>query len=264
MSLFSPMKRIVNAAAACTRSYYARPALTTPLITIQSALRGKKVSLGSPLNPHERPQKSAAKRDGFLLMKNSCSKPLTTEYFRYCMARRRPYIAVAKDGATVHVDLRSVAGPARLTDEGHVKKVASAFQEVIDRSKWSVQIVNDDTLEEQKKRVTPGAREGSNDGKVRDTVVADNFTVHTTCRDTAVQLATSLNSAFVAAVGLPTAEQLHAEKMDRVAEKQARRRRLLLRRLTRLAADPIASRNLRVKAGVLDGFIRATKEGPVS
>lgn len=32
----------------------------------------------------------------------------------------------------------------------------------------------------------------------------------------------------------------------------------------RLAADPIAARGLRVKAGVLDGFIRASSVGPVA
>jgi hypothetical protein len=226
-----PMRRALQARA--IRTYYVRPVLTPPLNTIQEALRGKHVSLGSSLNQHEVPQKAAARQNGFLLMKNSCSKPLTSEYFRYCMARRWPYIAIAKDGATVHVDLRSVAGPARITDENKVKKMIDSFQGVLDRTKRDVHFVNQDTLEEQSKLVTPGPREGSNDGKIRDLRISEVFTVHTTCRAEALELAAEFNVAFVTVTGAPTKAQLHSEKMERVAARSAAHRRLLLRRLTR-------------------------------
>lgn len=249
------------------RTYYSRPVPVLPLAQIQRSLWGNKVALGSPLNQHEVKANTAAHHDGFLLMRNGCGEPLTTQYLRYCMGRRRPYIAISRDGASVTVDLRPVLGPARIAADRDVDRVLGAFQAVLADPAWgpgTLQLVLDDTLKEQIGKVVAGPLEGSNDGRPVDRRLEDSFSLLTTGRAASLRVAAALFSAFIRVTGAPTPEDLKAAKHARYLAKTAAKRRLLIRRLTRLAADPIAARGLRVKAGVLDGFIRASSVGPVA
>jgi hypothetical protein len=48
--------------------------------------------------------------DGVLFMAPHGSATVCNTYLKYCWARRRPYIAVGKDGRRIVVDLLPVAG----------------------------------------------------------------------------------------------------------------------------------------------------------
>lgn len=217
------------------RHYYARPVPAVPITAVQQSLWGKKVALGSPLNQHEVKVRTAAHADGFLVMRNGCGKSLTTDFLRYCMARRRPYMAIARD-ASIFVDLRPVLGPARIAADRDVDRVLVAFQGVLSDPAWgpgTLQIVLDDTLKEQLGKISPGPREGSNDGRPADRRLADTFTLLTTDRAVALRVAAALYAAFVRATGAPTQEALDAAKHERYLAKAAAKRRLLVRRLTK-------------------------------
>lgn len=229
-------------------------------------------SMGPRLAPGEYAALGSAKRSGVLRLSADARTPqLCNAYFKFCYATQRPYIAVDRHGLTVTVDVAPIGGLAKAPravalGESNatvaLRELAGALA-AAQAAHPGVQLVNAGTLAAQAAAQLPGPLEGSNKGRAPDTSPSAAFTAYAPSRDVALALARDMHARVVAAFGLPTPEDTRAARASAAASRAARRRVLLLRRLTKLAADPVAVKNLRVPAGAIAGFLAAQRAGAI-
>jgi len=234
------------------------------------------------MNERERQERNEAVAAGFLRLSSSSTDAVRSLYYHHCAMRRWPYIALDRDGQRLLVDATAAAGVGSARDAAAVTRVLGVLQALLVRRvasgvadlRQSLQVMNADTLVEQAKRLAIGAREGSNEFKLPDAVapagstpsLSPAFYVCTTGKTHALRLAEAMvhvlqeaGAGAVASgapqeVGRAAAQARAASRLDKV---RARRAAVAFRKLSALAADPLAMLNLRVRAGAMDGFIRA-------
>ena len=252
--------------AAPARTYFARPA---PSLTVDNvatlflAPRNRTratVPAGMPLTEFEKVAAGAARREGFLWSRHNCGQSATNEHFKFCCNTRIPYVAVNRDGSEIVVDLRPVGGLGKLKRDGDIDSVLAAFQGVL-AGRNGFQIANVDSLKVQQEKAAPGPMQGSNSDRIADSTLSDTFTIYTPGRDAGLALAAELTEAYRKALRLPSAEMRGELRSAINADRVAARHALMVRKLKKLVADPVAVKNLRVKAGAVDGFVAALKAG---
>ena len=268
------------AAPARCVTYFARATPSTTredLVHLMQTHAGRVPATGSKgmghrLTPAENGVLGVAKRSGVLLLSAlGGSQQLCNAYFKYCYAIQRPYIAVDRHGLTVSVDVAPVCGLAKspravelgATNTATVLREISAVLAATQASHPGLQLTNDATLRAQAAALLPGPLEGSNKGRSPDTAPALAFTLFAPTRDAARAVARDMHARFVAAFGLPTPADVIAARAQSAEARRERGRALLLRRLAKLAAAPVAVKNLRVPAGAIAGFLAAQRVGDV-
>ena len=107
----------------------------------------------------------------------------------------------------------------------------------------------------------PGTLEGSNAGRKPDTVLSSSFTLHVPSHEAARRTAAELQLAIGSALGHSSPAEQAAARAAASLEREQRKRRVAIKRLTQLAADPVAVKQLRVPAGAVEGFQLAHKKG---
>lgn len=247
--------------------------------------RGAAAWRGPLLTEHERIASNVAKRTGFLRMAPHCGTATANAYFTFCVATRRPYIAVDRHNMCVFVDLQPVLGVAATSvdsreaaqaansraaaDEAEVVQRRAAGSTHVEAAITIVRmflasqprprpfVVNTVGLQKQLASVSSGSMEGSDAQRPADPDISDKFTLYPSHRGGADVLATALYTHLSSVLKLSSTAEVGARR-DAVRVARAERwARLTTRRLTRLVADERAVRSLRVKAGALDGFATA-------
>ena len=260
--------------------YYARPVPSLEKADIVGLLQShaRRTTTGARgggprLDPVESIELGRARRTGVLLCSaGRRSKQLANMHVKYCWAARRAFVGVDAHGTTVTVDARPLAGlakEAKLVAEGEAR-VARAIGELLPRALGAVQSVfpglqisNAATLTGDALKMLPGPREGSNAGRTPDSKPASHFTLHTPSRSAALAATSAIHEALSAAFGWRSAADAAAASVTSGETRALRERALLLRRLARLAADPLAVKNLRVPSGAIEGYVRAAAAGTV-
>jgi hypothetical protein len=263
------------------RGYYSRPVPRLTLATVATrylaprhADRGR-VAPGTPLTEFERMAVGDARRRGFLWSRHNCGQAAADAHFTFCCHTRTPYIAAVRDGSSLIVDARPVGGLAKLKRDGAVDGVLAAFQAALAQERGAgagagLQVVNDDSAAAQREAAGAGAAapggggggDGPNTGRAPDAALGDSFTLHVAGgRRAGLALAGRLAELARTALGLPSGAERAAATAARVARRTARRQAVLVRALERLVADPLRVKGLRVKAGAVDGFVRAQAAG---
>ena len=264
-----------------TVSYYARPVPTVERADIAGLLQSHARrtttgarGVGPRLDPVESVELGRARRTGVLVCSaGKRSRQLANSHLKYCWAARRCYVAVDAHGVTVTVDARPLAGLAKeatLVAEGEAR-VALAINELIPRAISTLQsgafpglqISNAATMAADASKLLPGPREGSNTGRTPDKKPASNFTLFAPSREAARDAAALMHENMSAAFGWRSAADAAAASVASSAVRATRERGLLLRRLARLAADPMAVKNLRVPSGAIEGYVKAASAGVV-
>lgn len=255
------------AAAPRARTYFSSPLPSLGVSEVRTLLVSprhrdrKTVPVGTPLTEFEREAAGAARRQGFLWSRHDCGQSAANAHFKHCCTTRTPYIAANRDGSELVVDARPVGGMAKVKRDGAIDSVLAAFQRVLAAAPRA-QVVNADSAAAQRERAATSGVDGPNAARVPDTQLGDAFTVHTSGgRDAGLSLAHELAEAYRAALGLPSAAELSERRAALAAERARRKKELAVRALTRLVSDPVAVKNLRVKAGAVDGFVAALKAG---
>ena len=210
------------------------------------------------LAPEERQAAGEARRVGWLGGGRGSTARVAGVHREYCRRTGLPFVAVHRDGVAVVVDVGTAGARG-------VAAMSAALAGVVRSSAGpAAQVVNSDTLAAQRDAVAGAAtppREAANERKTPDAAPRDAYTVYVNGRAEALALARALAAAGFATAGRPTPADRASAAAARASAAAARTERLRLRRLRALVADPIATRNLRVPAGVLDGFIAAEKAG---
>lgn len=214
------------------------------------------------LNIFEKAELSSAKRLGFLVPGNSSTDTVRRQFYHECQLHKRPYVVVERDGTSIFVDASTVAGKGKSRSFEGVTAVLGRMQALFGALEGSkdgrgLAVSNTDTLLDQSRRLAIGVLEGSNAFKKADKLggpLAPTFYLFTTGKSQARALAGRIAAT---AENPPNPDAIDAARAQRTAAKRTRRFTMLDRKLGRLVDDPIAVKNLRVRAGVLDGFLRS-------
>lgn len=214
------------------------------------------------LNIFEKKELSAAKRVGFLVPGNSSTDTVRRQFYHECQIHKRPYVVVERDGSSIFVDATTVAGKGKSRTFEGVTAVLGRMQALVGsladtKEGRGLAVSNTDTLLDQSRRLAIGALEGSNAFKKEDKVggpLAPTFYLFTTGKTQASAVAGRLAAT---AANPPNPAAIVAARAARTAARRTRRFVLLDRKLGRLVEDANAVKNLRVRAGVLDGFLRS-------
>jgi len=229
--------------------------------------------LRTQLNEPERRECNLGRRRGHLSLGNSSTDAVRTLHFHQCELDRRPYVVTDRDGNSVYVDASPVMGKGKRRDFGLVVPVLRAMQTGLtamkaEKAHQRLQIANTDSLLEQSKKLAIGPLEGGNTFKISDKLegaaaagatpsLSASFYVFTSGKAEAREVATRLSAAAATASGTAANTQSWADRrVRRAVVRKERGRQSLDRKLRSLIGDPIAVKNLRVKAGALDGYIR--------
>lgn len=250
-------------------SYFSAPKPSLTIEDVEKLARTQKAknTVAGYSNKHrlsepERTVMGAGRRSGFIQLANHCGVGLTNTYFKYCCNSKRPYVAIHRDGRQMEVDLACSLGLGKNRDIAYLDKLTDAIKSIIASDKrGGIQIVNSETLKTQRDKIVQGATEGSNSMKIADVEPNDAFTLYTLDRDQSVAIANSIYAAHRQLSSLPTLEKLAEESEERKAARAEAHNQRMIRRLEKLAADPRAMKHLRVRAGAMDGFIRAQAAG---
>lgn len=235
------------------------------------------------LNEEERSLHNKARRNGYLSpTSRGTTDALRAMFFHSCQLDQRPYVAVDPHGNSVYVDATTAAGKGKNRDFSVVAAALAKMERSLataiatgSPAFSSLQVMNTDALAEQSKKLSIGVLEGSNSFKsspaklsataeATSTSLASSFYVFTGSKGQAIAVARELAmaappaSSSSAALDRPTAEAARQRKLEEV---RARRVLLMQKKLRKLVQDPIRVKNLRVKAGVLDGFLRSSAVG---
>jgi hypothetical protein len=232
------------------------------------------------LSVSERAQVSASRRRGWLPSGNSSTDAARASAYHEAALRRRPYICVDRDGSAVYVDALPAAGVGARRDMAPVLAVlarlraaladavagaapaaagASSPSPAARAAGRDLQLVTADALLEQAQRLAVGPLEGSNAHKTGEAALPaalpPAFYVFTRGKAQARALAERLAAAAAPPGAPPPAAAAAARAAERLATRRARRAAQTQRKLRKLIADPERMRTLRVRAGVLDGYI---------
>jgi len=235
------------------------------------------------LSVSERAQVSASRRRGWLPSGNSSTDAARASAYHEAALRRRPYICVDRDGSAVYVDALPAAGVGARRDMAPVLAVLARLRAALAEAMAGaaaapgasagaasaspaaraagrdLQLVTADALLEQAQRLAVGPLEGSNAHKTGEAALPaalpPAFYVFTRGKAQARALAERLAAAAAPPGAPPPAAAAAARAAERLATRRARRAAQTQRKLRKLIADPERMRTLRVRAGVLDGYI---------
>jgi hypothetical protein len=248
------------------RTYFSkpRPSLSVGDVKLLSQTITKKSFYKKPsiprLNYTERPLNNQAKSQGFLILADHCSQALVNEYYRYCWMTKRPYIGLNRDCSEIYIDLKSIRGmPSEKNSVNILDEYMRDFQSILTKYP-NIQIVKSKSVYLQNREIQPGPKEGSNELKIADTSVGETFWLFTSGRSQGIQISQELYSLYLEKSGSRSPSEEVVLRNMRKEEKKDATKRMLVRALRKLVADPYRVKNLRVKAGAVDGFIRAEKE----
>jgi hypothetical protein len=249
------------------RGYFSRPVPTRTVEEVRVQLTSPRnrtrasVKPGMPMTEIDRVAAGLARRTGFLVLRAHCTQAAADAHFRYCCTTRRPYLALNRDGSELVVDLLPVGGIARTAKHADIERVTSALSTALAGAPQGTQVVNLDSLAAQRSENAPASLTAANGGKSVDTALGDKFTVYSPGRPEGFAVARALVDAYRATLGMTPLAQVEEERAARGVAKTAHAHKLRVRQLLRLVADPDAVRQLRVKAGAVDGFVQAVAEG---
>lgn len=266
------------AAAAHSRTYFNEPipsltAKDVEKLAVTGMRRHPGVFVGAALCPEEHAVVNAAKREGVIRLTPICTQTVCNHYYRYCYATERPYIAMDRHGQRVIFDPRPVLGQRKVPVAERMTKLLAASQEAVVKvsasSRTPLQISSDALLKKQSNATLPGPLEGSNKTKISLQSFADapadvsTFTVHTVSKAQAMAVAEALYSAHITTFGLAAPAEIAEKRAAAKLAEKTKIRRIMLRKLRKLVADPEALRQLRTPLGVVDGFKVADGAGTV-
>lgn len=233
-----------------------------------NTIRTRHTGMGPRLSPTEFDVLGESKRSGFLCVQDGVTFSLTNKYYQYCFSKQRPFLSIDRAGISIYVDLTSLQGPGKASAAENITTLRSVFDKVIQdfqaKSMSAVQVVNSETLRKQINNIMPGRTDGSNDRKVADSSVAEQFTIHVGGgRFQAKALANALYEAYCNTFGVPLPAEAYAARAERNLRRGHKWRNATIRKLRVLVADPDRVRKLRVPAGAVDGFEVVDRAGLV-
>lgn len=232
-----------------------------------NTLRTRHTGMGPRLSRREFDVLGESKRSGVLCVGNDVTFALTNKYYQYCFSTQRPFISIDRAGISIYVDLTTLQGPGKANASDKIAVLRSVFDKVISEeqanAKNSIQVVNAETLQKQIRNIMPGRTDGSNDRKIADNSVDNQFTIHVGGRFQAKALARELYEAYCTTFGVRLPEEAYASKEERNLRRGLKWRNAAVRKLRALVADPDRVRKLRVPAGAVDGFEIADRAGLV-
>lgn len=256
--------------AAPSRTYFiGRPVPTVSKEDLVTMAKTGHDALGPRLLQYEFNALSDTKQRGYVAATNATGQSFFNTYYKYCWGSKRPYIAMDKHGSSVYVDATPVLTFAREAKLDALAAVLQALGATVASASLhrpadaQLQVVRAESVRKQSSLTMPGPFEGSNAQKVADTRGGEVFTVYTGSRAQARRVAEAFYLAYCAAFSVPTPTQTAAVREEKAVAKKEAYRRLMLRKLRALVADDVAVRQLRVAAGVVDGFIAKDKAGLV-
>jgi len=266
-----------------SRSYFRRPLPSLTAADVETLFRSRRLRDRARVSPGQRSESDMhatgeARRSGFLWSRHDCGQAASDTHFQLCCNIRVPYVAAGRDGTELVVDVRparssAARGPAAAAADAAARRaLLTAFQAVISASpgaQVSALRVSSDAsgaalplaLSERTASEAPAPAELGTVGKEG---LSEAFLVLSRGRAEGLQLAGELVETYRRVLRLPSKADRAATAADRLAARAAREDALKVRRLTRLVEDPKAVRELRVKAGAVDGFVAALEAGVAS
>lgn len=198
---------------------------------------------GVRLNEHERRAKNKGVRAGFVQFGAGCGVALADDFYRVCVTRRRPYLALNAHGDQLVVDVGTVAGVFGEVDEGAARAVLDRFWGVLEAAPEEFVVAPVDGTKE--------------DGQVdRDT---EEFVVMVPKRAVGMRIAHELYAAFAAEQGVPTPADLTTAKEEKTMAEKAAWEAKMIKKLRQLSKDPV--RLKKIPPGSLDKFLELDAEG---